>query len=116
MEDAVRQVDRWDPAMCFVGLSLRDSPLWPWGTHAVGLRETREAAPVFEMLTKRGKFAHDHNPQLMAEALGARISEVETGVLLSAKRSVGPIPILKALCWAVWALESGQFTTESQIW
>jgi len=116
LQAAIVALEGWQPSMVFVGLSLRESPLWPWHVQGVGMSETKEATPVLELRIRTGMLSHDHNPTLLSEALGARVTEVESGMVLSAKRSTGPVPTLKALCWAVWAVDSGKFQVASEIW
>jgi len=116
LPDAIKALEAWEPSMVFVGLSLRESPLWPWHVQGVGMKETKEATPILELRIRNGMLSHDHNAMLMQEALAARVTEVESGMVLSARRSVGPVPTLKALCWATWAVDSGKFQIASNIW
>jgi hypothetical protein len=67
------------------------------------VRTTREATPVLRDLVVRGLLRHDHSPRVADEMATARVVDTESGELLSAKRSPQPIPVLKAVAWAVHA-------------
>jgi hypothetical protein len=114
LAEVVEWLEEHWPAVVFVGLSLKDEV---GGTGAfiqepAGLAESRIASPVFANLSETGALKHDHSESLLEESINARVSEVEAGFLLSAKRSVGPVPTLKAAMWACWAASTGRYDYE----
>jgi hypothetical protein len=114
---ALAALERWAPSLLLAGMSLRDHAPGPWVVEGVGLAQTRLATPVLADVVARGMLTRHPDPVLDAEVAAAKVAELEGGSMLSAKRSQGPVPTLKALCWAVWAVECGVFNAEApQVW
>jgi hypothetical protein len=114
LAEAVEWLESHAPCVVMVGLSLKDevSGVGAFVQQPAGLSESRQASPVFANLSETGALRHDHNPVLLEEHANARVSEVESGFLLSAKRSQGPVPTLKAAVWAVEGAASGRYDYE----
>jgi hypothetical protein len=87
-----------------VGASLAEDVVSStWTAYLTGQKETRQASTVVPDLVKRGKLAHDHQPEVAEEVAGAKVIRTEAGILLSARASVDSVAILKAVVWASWA-------------
>jgi hypothetical protein len=114
LAEAVEWLESFEPVSVFVGLSLKDevAGIGAFRQDPAGLAESRIASPVFANLSETGALRHDHNPVLLEEHANARTSEVESGWLLSAKKSQGPVPTLKAAMWASWAAGTDRFAYE----
>jgi hypothetical protein len=114
---AAEQLAEWRPAVLLVGLSIKELFPGPWSTFPVGTKETRLATPVLDDLVRRRRLAHDHDAETAGQVAAARTSLVESGLVLSAAKSEGPVSSVKALCWAAWAVEDGQFApVKAAIW
>ncbi len=114
IEQAVGWLNEHQPVTVLVGVSLKSEAeaTAQFVVRPAGTAETRQATPLVQALAKRRALAHDHTAPLMAECLSARVAEVESGEMLSAKRSVGPISTIKAMAWAAWAAHTGIIDTE----
>jgi len=109
LERAVEWLNDREPVKVFVGVSLK-AEVSAFGSFLIspaGTAETKMATPMTQSLVSQGRLSHDHSEGLLAEVAHARVTAVETGDLLSAKRSTGPIPRLKAACWAAWGAATG---------
>jgi hypothetical protein len=106
---AADQLAVWAPSTVLVGLSIKDAFPGPWSVFPVGTKETRLATPVLDDLIRRGFLEHDHDPDTAAQSAGARAWLGESGLVLSAARSEGPVSSIKAACWAAWAVGDDAF-------
>jgi hypothetical protein len=112
------QLTRWAPASVLVGASLRNDLVGgAWVVHPMGRQETAMASPLVAELVRAGRLAHDHRDGVAAEVGRARVTTLESGPALSATRSGGSIPCLKAIVWAAWAVHQPEFQpVKPQIW
>ena len=117
IEAAQQQLAKWAPGIVLAGASIAGEIVGGWETKAVGIRETRWATPVLADLVRRGRVEHDHDATTLHEVDLARVLTTESGPLLSARRSEGPVPTVKAAMWAAWAAFDGRFApVEAALW
>jgi hypothetical protein len=117
LDDATRQLARWAPGVVLAGVTMASEVLGGFEVIPVGLRETRVATPILADLVRRGLIRHDHDTTTLHEVELARTTPTEGGELLSARRSEGPVPTVKAVMWAAWAAFDGRFApVEGEIW
>jgi len=116
LEGAVGVLDGLAPVVCLTGITLKDQVLGSFPVVPAGMSETRVATPVLQDLVRRGVLFHDHGERLLWEVSGARVADVESGQVLSAKRSKRPIPVLKAVAWSVMGVESNMYSHSPEIW
>jgi hypothetical protein len=100
------------------GLSMAD-PLVSNGLRHVpmkyGVKELRMHTALLTQVVKSGQLAHDHNPVMMQQALGAATYETETGITLSSAKSTASILGPKLLAWSL-GFEKSLTKTRPQIW
>jgi hypothetical protein len=114
---AVAQLRSWAPSVVLCGVTLAGDVSGAWQLEPVGTKETGWATPRFSDLVGRGQLVHDHDPGMVREVETARVSITEAGPVVSARRSEGPVPTVKAACWASWAVVDGRFAAVSaEIW
>jgi len=82
------------------GASIKELVYGTFLPVAAGLKETRFASPWLSDAVARGIIVHDHDAATAAQVKVARTADTEYGVILSQKRSAGPIPAVKAIAWA----------------
>jgi hypothetical protein len=117
MDAAMVQLRKWQPSVVLAGVTLERDALGPWRVEPVGTKETGWATPDFAALVRDGRLTHDGDPGMLQEVQGARTSETEAGPIISARRSEGPVPTVKAAAWASWAVVDGRFAAVSaEIW
>jgi hypothetical protein len=117
LDDALGQLRVWRPASLLAGLTLADAVLGPWQVWPVGVRETTLATGLVADQVRRRLLVHDHDDPVGRQVAAARTSVGEQGPVLSARRSAGPIPAPKAVCWAVFGqLDGGYMPVRPQIW
>jgi hypothetical protein len=115
LSEVLAWVQDRDPAYAMVGVSLRyeaEAVLY-CRQEPVGNTETRRATAFLQDAVRRGAVRHDHNPMTSEQVANARVAEVETGPMLSQRRSPGPIPIVKALAWAIEGVGTGRVPMEA---
>jgi hypothetical protein len=98
--EAVEWITGFDPLVVMAGVSIRDQVLGAWTTQPAGLKETRYSTPWLADAVLRGAVHHDHDADTRVQFRGAKATETEFGMVLSAKKSDGPIPAPKAVAWA----------------
>jgi hypothetical protein len=107
-EAALALIRRWQPAQVLVGASLHErfAALLSYQVQVskAGTAESRIAGPTLQAAVRDGRLAHDHNPAVAAQVAGAVAVITESGPLLTARRSTGPISGIKAVSWATSAL------------
>jgi hypothetical protein len=81
------------------GASVREQVVGPFMTVMAGIKETRFASPWLAAAVLRNALAHDHDATTSAQVKLARVADTEYGLVLSQKRSAGPIPAVKAVAW-----------------
>jgi hypothetical protein len=108
----------WSPGVVLAGVTLAaELGGGVWRVEPVGTKETGWATPILADAVTRGRLSHDHDPGMLREVENAKVSHVEAGPVLSARRSDGPIPTVKAVCWAAWAALDGRFApVRARIW
>jgi hypothetical protein len=119
LDGALAWLSAREPAAVLAGASLRDQAAGglPTIVLAVGVRESRSATPGLADAVRRRLVAHNHDFEVGSQFRSARVSRTEYGDLLSAKASVGPIPAVKAVAWAVHGVVSGVVPAEAAaIW
>ena len=117
LDEARQQLARWAPRVVLAGATIAAEVVGGWQVHPIGVKETGWATPVLADLVRRGRVVHDHDSRTLHEVELARITTTEGGPLLSARRSEGPVPIVKAITWAAWAVVDGRFApVEAAIW
>jgi hypothetical protein len=52
---------------------------------------------------------HDHDPDVAIQVALAKAAQTEAGPIVSSRASSGPVPAVKAICWAVWAALDDRF-------
>lgn len=99
---ALQLIHSWQPRLVLVGASLYDrfAGLLGCEVRKVGVAETRIATPTLMAAVRDGRLAHNHHDAVAAQVAGAVVVPTETGPLLTARRSVGPISGIKAVAWA----------------
>ena len=112
VNDVMSQLRSWAPNALLVGLTLRGSFTGPWTEKGVGQREMISAVPKLADYTRRGLITHDQNADAKAQVENARTATTERGLTLSTRKSVGPIPMSKAVAWGTWAVSEGLVETE----
>lgn len=115
--EALGWLDGYGPWLLLCGVSLRGEVegAGSWVTRPVGVRETGQATPWLGAAVKRGRVRHDHAQEMSVEVSRSAVTDAEGGIVLSARRSTGPIPTLKAAAWAAWAAAS-EPVVEPAIW
>ena len=117
LDDASRQLARWAPGVVLAGVTMAAEVVGGFEVIPVGRKETAIATPILADLVRRDRVAHDHDTTTLHEVELARVLVTETGPLLSARRSEGPVPTVKAITWASWAAFDGRFApVEGEIW
>jgi hypothetical protein len=107
VEAALVRLRGWAPSRVVVGKTAELDFAGPWQTFGIGVKETREASP-FLMSRLRG-LAHDHDPEVAVQVALGKAANTEVGPVISARASSGPVPAVKAICWAVWAALDDRF-------
>ena len=100
LDAAVEWLKQQRPSTVVVSIGLADRFTGPWGEMQGSVRLTREATPSVRDLVVRNLLRHDHSAAVSDQRQVARTADTEYGELLSAKRSEGAIPTLKAAVWA----------------
>jgi hypothetical protein len=72
-----------------------------WPTTTVARTELTTGTPVVHDLLNRNLVLHDGDPLLTRQMLQARASRTDTGWVVSATRSSGPVHAVRAMVWAV---------------
>ena len=104
------------PIAVLVGLTLRTEAAGPFEVIGVGQREMLVAAPTLAAAVRRGLVRHDHDDRTGSQFGDARTTATEYGDVLSSKKSLGPIPTVKAVAWAAASALTGSVAVEeSQI-
>lgn len=117
VEDAVRQLRQWAPAVVLCGVTLERDLVGAWRLETVGTKETGWATPDVAKWVAEGVLTHDGDAGIVDEVSWAKATMTAGGPVLSAARSDGPIPTVKAMSWAVWGVVDGRFRpVEAQIW
>jgi hypothetical protein len=116
LPEALEVLNGWGPSVVLAGVSIKDEvAVGSWEVRPAGLRETRVAGPWLQDAVVRGRLAHDHDPATDAQFAVARSTPTEHGEMLSAKRSAGAIPTVKAVVWSSYGAATG-IVEEPQIW
>lgn len=101
VEDASEWVRSRDPRLVVVGLSLIQWVSFPCEVRGGGSKQTYAATPVFADVVRRGELLHDGGEDAQAQTRVAEVIRSESGLLLSGRKSRGPVDVLKAAAWAV---------------
>lgn len=80
----------------------------PWTLERAGSKETSLATPGLMAAVRRGRLSHDHDLAVAVQVGTAVTVPSETGPVLSARRSPGPVAAVKAAAWACQAAQDGQ--------
>jgi hypothetical protein len=114
---ALAQLRAWAPAVVLCGITIAGDVAGSWQLEPVGVKETGWATPRFADLVGRGQLVHDHDAGMAREVETARVSITEGGPVVSARRSEGPVPTVKAAAWVSWAAVDGRFSpVKPAIW
>jgi hypothetical protein len=97
------------------GLSVAGDVIGMWETVGAGVKETHRSTPWFQAAVRDGLIVHDHDPATADQVAVSRVTETETGPVLSAKRSAGRIPAVKAAAWAAY-FAATEPAAEMSIW
>jgi hypothetical protein len=107
MGDALERIRQLRPERVACGITLKatvDPHAGGGGAFGCGGRETQAGTAWFAEAVRRGQVRHDGQDALVAQAAVARVVKGERGIVLSQKRSGGPVEGLKACIWATWLL------------
>ncbi len=99
-QEALDWLNEKRPAILMAGSSISQRFQGPWVLKPVGARETHSATPWFAGAIRTGQLSHTHDPIAGSQIAGAAATTSESGPVISARRSSGPIPAAKAAAWA----------------
>jgi hypothetical protein len=102
MEEAMAFLAKHQPHTVYAGRSIAGQIVGPFLVNSIGQRETGLATPLVAELARGRAIAHNHDPATAVQSNKARVSSGEHGPVLSAVKSLGPIPAVKAATWSIW--------------
>jgi hypothetical protein len=104
LAEAMAWLDGYAPWLVMAGVSLKAEVEMGgmWTTRPAGVRESGLSTPWLSAAVRSRRLRHDHREGVSVEASRSVVTDTEAGPLISARKSRGPIPTIKATAWAAY--------------